>query len=86
MTAGPGRTARDLLVAADEELAQAAFCTGEFTAAEMAAGNLPRAVELLRRAVPIAQEAALLPWRVADAEQNLRQAEAAAAAEAAART
>jgi tetratricopeptide (TPR) repeat protein len=53
--------------------------------AEMAAGNVPRAVELFRRAVPIAQEAALLAWRIADAEQNLRQAEAAAAAEAAAR-
>jgi tetratricopeptide (TPR) repeat protein len=53
--------------------------------AEMAAGNVPRAVELFRRAVPLAQEAALLPWRIADAEQNLRRAEAAAAAEAAAR-
>ncbi|HEY2307729.1 MAG TPA: hypothetical protein VGI05_17795 [Streptosporangiaceae bacterium] len=40
---------------------------------------------LFRRAVPLAHEAALLPWRIADAEQNLRQAEAAAAAEAAAR-
>ena len=38
-----------------------------------------------RRAVPLAHEAALLPWRIADAEQNLREAEAAAAAEAAAR-
>jgi tetratricopeptide (TPR) repeat protein len=47
--------------------------------AEMAAGNLPRAVELFRRAVPLAREAALLPWRIADAEQNLRDAEAAAA-------
>lgn len=54
--------------------------------AEMAAGNLPHAVELFRRAVPLAREAALLPWRIADAEQNLRQAETAAAAEAAART
>jgi len=53
--------------------------------AEMAAGNVPRAVELFRRAVPIAQGAALLPWRIADAEQNLQQAEAAAAAEAATR-
>jgi tetratricopeptide (TPR) repeat protein len=53
--------------------------------AEMAAGNVPRAVELFRRAVPLAHEAGLLPWRIADAEQNLRQAEAAAAAEAAAR-
>jgi len=47
--------------------------------AEMAVGNFPRAVELLRRAVPLAHEAALLPWRIADAEQNLREAEAAAA-------
>jgi tetratricopeptide (TPR) repeat protein len=53
--------------------------------AEMAAGNFPRAVELLRRAVPIANEAALLPWRIADAEHNLREAEAAASEEAAAR-
>lgn len=53
--------------------------------AEMAAGNPLRAVELLGRAVPLAREAALLPWRIADAEQNLQQAEAAAAAEAAAR-
>jgi hypothetical protein len=47
--------------------------------AEMAAGNIPHALDLLRRAVPLAHEAALLPWRIADAEQNLRDAEAAAA-------
>ena len=47
--------------------------------AELAAGNVPRAVALLRRAVPLAHEAALLPWRIADAERNLREAEAAAA-------
>lgn len=47
--------------------------------AEMAAVNFPRAVELLRRAVPLAREAGLLPWRISDAEQNLREAEAAAA-------
>jgi hypothetical protein len=29
--------------------------------------------------VPLAHEASLLPWRIADAEQNLREAEAAAA-------
>jgi len=46
--------------------------------AELAAGHAPRAVELLRRAVPLAHDAALLPWRIADAEQTLRQAEAAA--------
>ena len=49
--------------------------------AEMAAGNLPRAVELLNRAVMLAREAGLQPWRVGDAEQNLRKAEAALAAE-----
>jgi tetratricopeptide (TPR) repeat protein len=48
--------------------------------AEMAAGNLPRAVELFGRAVTLAREAKLLPWRSQDAEQNLRQAEAALAA------
>ena len=47
--------------------------------------RVPARVELLRRAVPLAHEAALLPWRIADAEQILRQAETAAAAEAAAR-
>ncbi len=45
--------------------------------AEMAAGNLQRAVELLRRAVTLAREAGLLPWRIQDAEQALRKAEAA---------
>ena len=48
--------------------------------AEMAAGNLPRAVELLRRALILAREAGLQAWRVRDAEQNLREAEAALAA------
>jgi tetratricopeptide (TPR) repeat protein len=48
--------------------------------AEMAAGNLPRAVELFSRAVTLAREANLLPWRIQDAEQNLRDAEAAVAA------
>jgi tetratricopeptide (TPR) repeat protein len=47
--------------------------------AEMAARNFPHALGLLRRAVPLAHEAALLPWRIADAEQVLRDAEAAAA-------
>jgi tetratricopeptide (TPR) repeat protein len=46
--------------------------------AELAAGNFPHAVGLLRRAVPLAHEAGLLSWRIADAEQSLRQAEAAA--------
>jgi tetratricopeptide (TPR) repeat protein len=48
--------------------------------AEMAAGNLPRAVELLSRALTLARQAGLQPWRVQDAEQNLRAAEAALAA------
>jgi hypothetical protein len=48
--------------------------------AEVAAGNPQRAVELLGRAVAQAREAGLLPWRILDAEQNLRQAEAALAA------
>jgi tetratricopeptide (TPR) repeat protein len=46
--------------------------------AEVAAGNPRRAVELLGRAVTLAREAGLLPWRVRDAEENLRRAEAAA--------
>jgi hypothetical protein len=45
----------------------------------MAAGNLPRAVELLSRALTLARQAGLQPWRVQDAEQNLRAAEAALA-------
>jgi hypothetical protein len=45
--------------------------------AEMAAGNPRRAADLLSRAVALAREARLLPWRIQDAEQNLRQAEAA---------
>ena len=48
--------------------------------AEMAAGNLPRAVELLSRAARLAREAGLLPWRIRDAEQTLGKAEAAKAA------
>jgi len=45
--------------------------------AEMAAGDLQRAVELLSRAVASARDADLLPWRIQDAEENLRKAEAA---------
>jgi hypothetical protein len=37
-----------------------------------------RAVALLSRAVAVAREASLLPWRVHDAESTLRKAEAAA--------
>ena len=48
--------------------------------AEMAAGNLPRAIELLSRALTLARQADLQPWRVRDAEQSLRAAEAALAA------
>ena len=45
--------------------------------AEMAAGNLQRAVELLSRALMLARQADLQPWRIQDAEQSLRKAEAA---------
>jgi hypothetical protein len=48
--------------------------------AEMAAGNLPRAVEPLNRAARLAREDGLLPWRIQDAEQSLGKAEAALAA------
>ena len=48
--------------------------------AELAAGNLPRAVELLSRAVRLARKAALLPWRIQDAERVLGEAKAAARA------
>ena len=45
--------------------------------AEMAAGNPQRAAELFGRAVTLAREHSLLPWRISDAEENLRAAEAA---------
>ena len=45
--------------------------------AEVAAGNPQRAVDLFTRAATLAREAALLPWRIQDAEQNLRQVQAA---------
>jgi tetratricopeptide (TPR) repeat protein len=48
--------------------------------AEMAAGNLQRAVELLSRALMLARQADLQSWRIQDAEQNLREAEAALSA------
>jgi tetratricopeptide (TPR) repeat protein len=48
--------------------------------AEMAAGHLQRAIELLSRAVRQAREEGLLPWRIHDAEQSLSQAEAALSA------
>jgi tetratricopeptide (TPR) repeat protein len=44
--------------------------------AELAAGHAWRAAERLRRAVTLAREANLLPWRIRDAEQNLREADA----------
>jgi tetratricopeptide (TPR) repeat protein len=50
--------------------------------AEMAAGNPQRAAELFGRAVRLAREAGLLPWRIRDAEDNLRAAETALATEA----
>jgi hypothetical protein len=40
----------------------------------MAAGDLQRAAELLSRAVAAARDADLLPWRIQDAEENLRKA------------
>jgi tetratricopeptide (TPR) repeat protein len=45
--------------------------------AEMAAGNPQRAAGLFGRAARLAREAGLLPWRIHDAEENLRAAEAA---------
>jgi len=48
--------------------------------AEMAVGDPARAVELLSRAAALAREASLLPWRIQDAEDSLRQAEAALSA------
>jgi tetratricopeptide (TPR) repeat protein len=45
--------------------------------AEMAAGDLQRAAELLGRAVAAARDADLLPWRIQDAEEKLRKAETA---------
>jgi tetratricopeptide (TPR) repeat protein len=44
--------------------------------AELAAGHPRPAAERLSRAVTLAREANLLPWRIRDAEQNLREAEA----------
>ncbi|HET9172868.1 MAG TPA: hypothetical protein VFN97_25805 [Actinospica sp.] len=49
--------------------------------AERENGNPRRAVLLLRRAVLIAREQGLLPWRIADAERELAEAEAALADE-----
>jgi tetratricopeptide (TPR) repeat protein len=49
--------------------------------AEREAGNPAEAVRLLRRAVDLAGQAGLLPARIADAEAELREAQAALAAE-----
>jgi tetratricopeptide (TPR) repeat protein len=49
--------------------------------AEVAAGRPERAVELFRRAVTLAREQSLLPWRIHDAEENLATGEAALAAD-----
>ena len=76
MTFPPEGAARSLCMAADEALTAAAFCTGDFAEAELAAGHPRRAAERLNRAVTLAREASLLPWRIRDAEQNLREAEA----------
>ena len=48
--------------------------------AEMAAANLQRAVDLLSRALTMAREANLRPWRIQDAEQTLGKAQAALSA------
>ena len=48
------------------------------SAAEIAAENPERALELADRAVTMAREARLLPWRLRDAEQSLREAREAA--------
>jgi hypothetical protein len=45
--------------------------------AKMAAGNPRDAAGLFGRAVTLAHESELLPWRIRDAEENLRQADAA---------
>jgi hypothetical protein len=45
--------------------------------AELAAGNTARAVEVLRRAVASARESGLTKARIEDAEESLREAEAA---------
>jgi len=47
--------------------------------AELDAGNPQRAVDLLRRAVTVARQAQLHPGRIKDAEDTLREAEAALA-------
>jgi len=48
--------------------------------AEMIAGDLQHAVELLRRALTLARQADLQPWRIQDAERALGEAEAALSA------
>jgi tetratricopeptide (TPR) repeat protein len=48
--------------------------------AEIAAGNPQHAIELLSRALRLAREANLQAWRIQDAEQTLRKAEAALSA------
>ncbi len=48
--------------------------------AEMAAGDPQRAAGLFERAVRLAREAGLQPWRINDAEDNLRTARAAVTA------
>jgi tetratricopeptide (TPR) repeat protein len=48
--------------------------------AEMLAGDLQHAVELLRRALTLARQADLQPWRIQDAEKALGEAEAALSA------
>ena len=54
--------------------------SGRARRGRVAAGDLQRAVELLSRAVAAARDADLLPWRIQDAEENLRKAEVALSA------
>jgi len=54
-----------------------ATCLATQARAELARGNPEQAVALLTRAVSAARRASLLPWRVQDAEDTLREAKAA---------
>jgi tetratricopeptide (TPR) repeat protein len=83
--ASPGQAVQHLQLSLDlrQELGDPRLIPSALVAlgqAELAAGNSERAVELLTRAVADARAAGLLPHRVKDAEQALREAQAAAPA------